>query len=102
MRGFESHPRLQSIYQQRLRLGVEAQNFCCSCFRARWSDDVHEEWISNLLKRRPDLTRAQLERTRQLMDKLALSSRKIRRTFPPRRWRSSRSKRRLQTNSFSS
>jgi len=40
-------------------------------FRARWSDDVHEEWISNLLERRPDLTRAQLERTRQLMDKHA-------------------------------
>ena len=38
-------------------------------FRARWSDDVHEEWISNLLERRPDLTRTQLERTRQLMDK---------------------------------
>jgi predicted nucleic acid-binding protein len=40
-------------------------------FRARWSDDVHEEWISNLLERRPDLTRSQLERTRQLMDKHA-------------------------------
>ena len=40
-------------------------------FRAKWSDDVHEEWISNLLERRPDLTRAQLERTRQLMDKHA-------------------------------
>jgi hypothetical protein len=40
-------------------------------FRARWSDDVHEEWISNLLERRPDLSRSQLERTRQLMDKHA-------------------------------
>ena len=30
-------------------------------FRAQWSNDVHEEWISNLLERRPDLTRAQLE-----------------------------------------
>ena len=25
-------------------------------FRARWSDDVHEEWITNLLMNRPDLT----------------------------------------------
>lgn len=33
-------------------------------FRARWSDDVHEEWISNLLSRRPDLSRNKLERTR--------------------------------------
>lgn len=37
-------------------------------FQARWSDHVHEEWISNLLANRPDLNRAQLERTRQLMD----------------------------------
>ena len=37
-------------------------------FRAKWSADVHEEWISNLLKKRPDLTRDKLERTRMLMD----------------------------------
>ena len=35
-------------------------------FRARWSADVHEEWISSLLKKRPDLTRDKLERTRLL------------------------------------
>lgn len=40
-------------------------------FRALWSNDVHEEWITNLLKNRPDLTREQLERTRELMDKHA-------------------------------
>jgi len=37
-------------------------------FRAKWPADVHEEWISNLLQKRPDLTREKLERTRQLMD----------------------------------
>src|SRR6185295_3578619 len=37
-------------------------------FRARWSDDIHEEWITNLLANRPDLTREQLERTRTLMN----------------------------------
>ena len=37
-------------------------------FRARWSEHVQEEWISNLLESRPDLTRAQLERTRRLMN----------------------------------
>jgi len=37
-------------------------------FRAKWSADVHEEWISALLEKRPDLTRAKLERTRALMD----------------------------------
>jgi PIN domain len=37
-------------------------------FRAKWSADVHEEWISNLLSNRPDLSREKLERTRSLMD----------------------------------
>jgi hypothetical protein len=40
-------------------------------FRAKWSADVHEEWIRNLLANRPDLTREKLERTRQLMEKAA-------------------------------
>lgn len=43
-------------------------------FRAKWSADVHEEWISNLLKKRPDLTRDKLERTRTLMDKHAVDA----------------------------
>jgi hypothetical protein len=43
-------------------------------FQAHWSRDVHEEWISSLLSKRPDLTRAQLERTRQLMDKHAVGA----------------------------
>src|ERR1051326_3804740 len=37
-------------------------------YRARWTDTIHEEWIKNLLEARPDLPRAQLERTRQLMN----------------------------------
>lgn len=36
--------------------------------RAKWSEDVHDEWISSLLRNRPDLTREKLERTRALMD----------------------------------
>src|SRR5437870_9748841 len=40
-------------------------------FRARWSADIHEEWISALLRSRTDLTRAKLERTRMLMDQHA-------------------------------
>lgn len=40
-------------------------------FRARWSADVHEEWMSNLLENRPDLSRTKLERTRELMDRHA-------------------------------
>lgn len=37
-------------------------------FRALWSNDVHEEWISSVLESRPDLRRDKLERTRYLMD----------------------------------
>ena len=37
-------------------------------FRAKWSPDIHEEWIGAVLRKRKDLKRAQLERTRELMD----------------------------------
>lgn len=36
---------------------------------ARWTDDIHEEWIGNLLKAKPRLTRQRLERTRGLMER---------------------------------
>ncbi|KJV33113.1 PIN domain-containing protein [Pantoea sp. SM3] len=38
-------------------------------FRARWSEDIHEEWIRNVLLNRTELNRAQLERVRALMDR---------------------------------
>ncbi len=37
-------------------------------FRARWSSRIHEEWIRGVLRNRSDITRAQLDRTRELMD----------------------------------
>jgi predicted nucleic acid-binding protein len=37
-------------------------------FRARWSNDIHDEWVRNLLKNRPDLKAEDLDRTRQLMN----------------------------------
>ena len=43
-------------------------------FRIRWTDRIHEEWISNLLLRRTDLTREKLERTRSLMLAVAPNS----------------------------
>jgi len=36
--------------------------------RPHWSDRSHEEWIENLLRNRPDLSRESLERTRRRMD----------------------------------
>src|SRR5437868_940606 len=43
-------------------------------YRPRWTDAIHEEWIGNLLENRPDLKRAQLERTRDLMNQHARDS----------------------------
>ena len=37
-------------------------------YQAKWTNDIHEEWIRNLLKNRPDLTRAQLEKTKEKMN----------------------------------
>ena len=37
-------------------------------FRARWTERIHEEWISGVLKDRPDLTRDKLTRVRDLMN----------------------------------
>lgn len=37
-------------------------------FRAHWSARVHEEWAAALLRDRPDLVPARVDRTRMLMD----------------------------------
>ena len=38
-------------------------------FRARWSADIHREWIDALSRNEPHRDRAALERTRDLMDR---------------------------------
>ncbi|KSQ21705.1 PIN domain-containing protein [Pseudomonas aeruginosa] len=38
-------------------------------YRARWSAQIHDEWKRNLLAKREDLTREQVDRTSALMDK---------------------------------
>lgn len=65
---------LVAFYDANVLYPAELRNFLMylattGLFRAKWSNAVHEEWISNLLKNRPDLTREKLERTRQLMDR---------------------------------
>jgi predicted nucleic acid-binding protein len=37
-------------------------------FRAKWTADIHQEWIEALLRNEPHRDRAALERTRTLMD----------------------------------
>lgn len=41
-------------------------------FRARWTDEIHTEWIENLLKNEPHRERARLERTRDRMNAAVL------------------------------
>jgi len=36
--------------------------------QARWSAEIHDEWIRNVLKNNPNITLERLERTRSLMD----------------------------------
>lgn len=44
-------------------------NLACTClFRARWSAQIHDEWIRNLSKARPELA-DKLPRTRDAMDR---------------------------------
>lgn len=38
-------------------------------FRAKWTADIHREWIEALLKNEPHRDRSALERTRDLMDR---------------------------------
>ncbi|MCX6382077.1 MAG: PIN domain-containing protein [Armatimonadetes bacterium] len=38
-------------------------------FQPKWTERIHTEWIENLLHNRSDLTRVQVERTRDLMNR---------------------------------
>lgn len=37
-------------------------------FQAKWTNQIHDEWMRNVLLNRPDLKLAQLERTKALMN----------------------------------
>lgn len=37
-------------------------------FRAKWTNQIHEEWMKSVLRNRQDITRSTLERTRDLMN----------------------------------
>ncbi len=71
--------RVTAFYDANVLYPAELRNLLMhlaltGLFRAKWSADVHEEWISSLLQKRPHLTREKLERTRQLMDQHAVDA----------------------------
>ena len=43
-------------------------------FKAKWTADIHREWIEALMRKNPPPDRAALERTRDLMDKATRDS----------------------------
>jgi predicted nucleic acid-binding protein len=69
-------PGLTAFYDASVLYPSELRNLLMhlaltGLFQAKWSAAVHEEWICALLRRRLDLSREKLERTRMLMDKHA-------------------------------
>jgi hypothetical protein len=42
-------------------------------FRAKWTRQIREEWITSVLRDRPDIARSDLERTRDLMNESVLN-----------------------------
>ena len=73
MAGFSAFYDANVLYPAELR-NLLMHLAVTGLFRAKWSANVHEEWISSLLKNRHDLTRDKLERTRMLMDKHAIDA----------------------------
>lgn len=43
-------------------------------FRARWTQQIHEEWIRNALRNNPHLTRERLDRTAKMMNDAVMDS----------------------------
>ena len=43
-------------------------------YRARWSEQIHDEWTRNVLKNRPDIAAAQLARTVAFMNQAVADS----------------------------
>ncbi|MGO8674127.1 MAG: PIN domain-containing protein [Capsulimonadaceae bacterium] len=39
-------------------------------YQPRWTDQIHDEWIRNVKANRPEIPLVQLQRTRQLMDRI--------------------------------
>jgi len=45
-----------------IELGIE------DLYRAKWTDQIHDEWIGSLIRKRPDVSKEKLEKTRQLIN----------------------------------
>lgn len=64
---FDRCLRCSVLYSAPLR-DLLIQLALTNLFRARWTDEIHDEWMRNVLKNRPDLTIERLTRTKNLMN----------------------------------
>ncbi len=55
-------PSLRDLLMRLAAVGV---------YEPRMTDEIHEEWIRHVLADHPEVTHAQLERTRRLMNQVA-------------------------------
>ena len=55
------------LYSNHLR-DVLMQLALTELFRAKWTEQIHDEWTRNLLKNRPDIDPNKLKNLRQVMD----------------------------------
>jgi predicted nucleic acid-binding protein len=67
------HPPLIALYDANVLYPAPIRDLLIRLARggvvsARWSDEIHDEWIRSLLRNRPDLDPRKLQRTRELMD----------------------------------
>lgn len=63
-----------AVYDACVLYPFQLRNLLVQCavdrlVEARWSDEIHDEWMRNLLAKEPRLTRTRLEATRDLMDR---------------------------------
>jgi hypothetical protein len=66
-------PSLTALYDASVLYPAAVRNLLMrlalgGLYRARWTGRIHDEWTRAVLRDRPDLTREQLARTRELMD----------------------------------
>jgi hypothetical protein len=52
-------------------------------YEPRWTEEIHAEWTRNVLADYPDVTPAQLDRTRRLMNQAIPKVPAMRRASPP-------------------
>jgi predicted nucleic acid-binding protein len=67
------HPPVVALYDANVLYPAPIRDLLIRLARAgvvsaRWSDQIHDEWMRSLLRNRPDLDPEKLRRTRELMD----------------------------------